>query len=110
MWTDRAESFEKMHKHTDALKLTGMIIGIVAALCVGIIFGTFLTSMHNSHKSESSTTTPVVNFYEKEGDTEDDSAVEKNTKDEADKDSTDEASTENATDDETDDNAENGEK
>ena len=110
MWTDRAESFEKMHKHTDALKLTGMIIGIVAALCVGIIFGTFLTSMHNSHKSESSTTTPVVNFYEKDGDTEDDSAVEKNTKDEADKDSTDEASTENATDDETDDNAENGEK
>lgn len=38
-WQERAGHIERMHKYTDKVKLTGVIVGFAAALAVGIIIG-----------------------------------------------------------------------
>ena len=59
-WTERADQIEHLHKYTDKLKLTGMIIGIVAAMGIGVIIGCAVTAKN----AEEQANKPVVHYYE----------------------------------------------
>ena len=58
-WTEHALQAESLHKYTDKIKLTTMIIGVIAALALGIIIGCAIVanSVNKSNKE------PVINYY-----------------------------------------------
>ena len=63
-WEDRASHVENLHKYTDKLKLTGMVVGVAAALGIGIIIGCAVTSDRNT-KSEIKNA-PIVHCIEQD--------------------------------------------
>ena len=54
-WTERADHVVSLHKYSDRLKMTFMLIGMVAALAIGIILGCwFMSSRSNANAQGSS--------------------------------------------------------
>lgn len=43
-WEDRAGHIQRMHKYTDKIKMTGVVVGFAAMLAVGIIIGCVITA------------------------------------------------------------------
>ena len=64
-WTEEANHMEHIHKYTDKLKITAMIVAIAAALGIGVIIGTAVTSSHVKSNQ------PVVNYVTTEESTND---------------------------------------
>ena len=71
-WTERAEQVEHLHKYTDRIKFTTMIIGVIAALALGIIIGCGIVANSVNNKSSEP---PVINYYT-DKDKGDDSEIE----------------------------------
>lgn len=61
-WTERAEQVENLHKYTDKLKLTGMIVGVVAALGIGVIIGCAVSAQSAKNNAVSTTETPIIHY------------------------------------------------
>lgn len=59
-WTERAEQVEHLHKYTDRIKFTTMIIGVIAALALGIIIGCGIVANSANNKASEP---PVINYY-----------------------------------------------
>jgi len=57
-WTERANQVEHLHKYTDRIKITVMIIGIVAALGIGVILGTALKEGTSADEGPA----PIINY------------------------------------------------
>jgi hypothetical protein len=63
-WEERASHVEHLHKYTDRIKVTLMIVGMAATLGIGVIIGCAAMSSKNSE-----TKAPVVHYYEEESTT-----------------------------------------
>lgn len=62
-WTERSEQVERLHKYTDKIKVTVMIIGIVAALGIGVILGCAFAANSINQNAES----PIIHYIDKDG-------------------------------------------
>ena len=59
-WSERAEQVENLHKYTDKLKLTGMVVGVIAALGIGVIIGCAVSASGNNNAT--TTEAPIVHY------------------------------------------------
>ena len=60
IWVDKSTQVENLHKYTDKIKLTAMLIGVIAALGLGIIIGcAIITNTYNKQNNNA----PTVNYY-----------------------------------------------
>lgn len=64
-WTERSEQVERMHKYTDKIKITVMIISIIAALGIGIIAGCAFTAYTANQNNENKA--PVIHYIDENG-------------------------------------------
>lgn len=66
-WNERADHLEKLHKYVDKLKLTGVAVGIVAALGVGIIIGAVIMRNVNTGNAAQSPAyvqqDPIIHYF-----------------------------------------------
>lgn len=60
-WVERAQQVENLHKYSDKLKLTGMVVGVIAALGIGVIIGCAV-SANNLNGNTATTEAPIIHY------------------------------------------------
>lgn len=60
-WVERAQQVENLHKYSDKLKLTGMVVGVIAALGIGVIIGCAV-SANNLNSNTATTEAPIIHY------------------------------------------------
>lgn len=60
-WVERAQQVENLHKYSDKLKLTGMVVGVIAALGIGVIIGCAV-SANNANNNTATTEAPIIHY------------------------------------------------
>ncbi len=58
-WTDRANQIKNLHRYTDKIKISVMVVGVAAALGIGILIGCRIMAGGNDTQ-----TAPIVHYYE----------------------------------------------
>jgi len=65
-WNERADHVEHLHKYTDKIKVTLLIVGVVAALGIGIIAGTMISSYYHDKAAAAApavtTEQPIIHY------------------------------------------------
>lgn len=64
-WNERADHLEKLHKYTDKIKITGVIIALAAALGIGTIIGAAIMSGAKNNQAAPAYTQqePIIHYF-----------------------------------------------